>query len=61
MSLTNYNTQLSDWINKEKAATKLATIVNSLWLEKSTELVLFRNKLVDQNISEIFKSTCLCS
>ncbi len=53
MSLTNYNTQLSDWINKEKAATKLATIVNSLWLEKSTELVLFRNKLVDQNISEI--------
>ena len=53
MSLTNYNNQLSDWINKEKAATKLATIVNSLWLEKSTELVLFRNKLVDQNISEI--------
>lgn len=53
MSLTNYNTQISDWINKEKAATKLATIVNSLWLEKSTELVLFRNKLVDQNISEI--------
>lgn len=53
MSLINYNTQLSDWINKEKAATKLATIVNSLWLEKSTELVLFRNKLVDQNISEI--------
>jgi glyceraldehyde 3-phosphate dehydrogenase len=53
MSATNYDNQLAEWIIKEKSATELSNIVSTLWLEKSTELVLFRNKLVDQNISEI--------
>ena len=53
MSATNYDNQLSEWIIKEKAATELSNIVSKLRFENSTELVLFRNKLVDQNISEI--------
>ena len=53
MSVTNYDNQLTEWIIKEKAATELSNIVSKLRLEKSTELVLFRNKLVNQNISEI--------
>ena len=53
MSATNYDNQLSEWIIKEKAATELSNIVSRLRFENSTELVLFRNKLVDQNISEI--------
>ena len=53
MSATNYDNQLADWIIKEKAATELTNIVSKLRFENSTELVLFRNKLVDQNISEV--------
>ena len=53
MSATNYDNQLAEWIIKEKAATKLTNIVSKLRFENSTELVLFRNKLVDQNISEV--------
>ena len=53
MSATNYDNQLDEWIIKEKAATELFNIVSKLRFEKSTELVLFRNKLVDQHISEI--------
>lgn len=53
MSATNYDNQLAEWIIKEKAATELTNIVSKLRFENSTELVLFRNKLVDQNISEV--------
>lgn len=53
MSATNYDNQFGEWIIKEKAATELSNIVSKLRIEKSTELVLFRNKLVDQHISEI--------
>ena len=44
---------MAEWIIKEKAATELTNIVSKLRFENSTELVLFRNKLVDQNISEV--------
>lgn len=53
MGATNYENQLADWIAKEKSASKLSSIVSILWFEHSTELVLSRNKLVDQNVSEI--------
>ena len=53
MSATNYDKQLGEWIIKEKEATELSNLISKLRFEKSTELVLFRNKLVDQHISEI--------
>ena len=53
MSATNYDKQLGEWIIKEKEATELSNLVSRLRFEKSTELVLFRKKLVDQHISEI--------
>ncbi len=53
MGASVYEKELSNWIVKEKKASKLAEIINYLWLEKSTELVLFRKKLIDQNVSEI--------
>ena len=49
----NYETQLNDWINHEKAAIDLINYVGKLWFEKSVELVLFRNQLVDISSSEI--------
>ena len=53
MNVTNYDHQLGDWIKKEKSTVLLANIIGELILEKSTELVLFRNKLTDQTISQI--------
>jgi len=48
-----YETQLNDWIQHEKAAIDLISAIGKLWFEKSIELVLFRNQLVDRSASEI--------
>ncbi|MBA3680459.1 MAG: glyceraldehyde-3-phosphate dehydrogenase [Bacteroidetes bacterium] len=50
---TDYKTQLNDWIKQEKAALDLINVVGKLWFEKSIELILFRNQLVDRSASEI--------
>lgn len=49
----DYQTQLNDWIKQEKAAIDLISVVGKLWYEKSIELILFRNQLVDRSASEI--------
>lgn len=49
----NYEMQLADWIEQEKAAIGLIHIAGTLWFDKSVELVLFRNQLVDRSASEI--------
>ncbi|HOZ88122.1 MAG TPA: glyceraldehyde 3-phosphate dehydrogenase NAD-binding domain-containing protein, partial [Bacteroidia bacterium] len=49
----DYQTQLNDWINHEKAAIDLINVVGKLWFEKSIELILFRNQLFDRSASEI--------
>jgi glyceraldehyde 3-phosphate dehydrogenase len=48
-----YESQLNDWINHEKAALDLINFVGKLWFEKSIELILFRNQLHDRSASEI--------
>jgi glyceraldehyde 3-phosphate dehydrogenase len=45
--------ELQAWIEKEKAASKLSSIVVDLWYNKSVELVLFRKKLFDKGIELI--------
>jgi glyceraldehyde 3-phosphate dehydrogenase len=49
----NYEMQLADWIQQEKAAINLIHIAGTMWFDKSVELVLFRNQLVDRSASEI--------
>lgn len=49
----SYETELNNWIKQERAALDLIGIVGKLWFEKSIELILFRNKLVDRSASEI--------
>ena len=49
----DYESQLNDWINHEKAAIDLINAVGKLWFEKSIELILFRNQLFDRSSSEI--------
>ncbi|MEN8929255.1 MAG: glyceraldehyde-3-phosphate dehydrogenase [Flavobacteriales bacterium] len=48
-----YESELNDWVNKEKSAISLISSIGNLLYNKSIELVLFRNPLVDQSVSEI--------
>ncbi len=50
---TTYESQLSDWIQLEKAAIELIHITGTLWYDKSVELIIFRNQLVDRSASQI--------
>src|SRR2546422_3143152 len=52
---SHYEVQLADWIELEKAAIALIHVTGTLWYDKSVELVLFRNQLVDRNSSEILQ------
>src|SRR5205085_11568937 len=48
-----YESQLSDWIQLEKAAIELIHITGNLWYDKSVELIIFRNQVVDRSASQI--------
>jgi glyceraldehyde 3-phosphate dehydrogenase len=49
----SYEAELKDWIEHEKAAISLISATGKLWFEKSVELILFRNQLVDRSASQI--------
>lgn len=51
--LNSYDRQLGDWIELEKSAIELIHIVGDLWFNKSVELIIFRNQLVDRSASQI--------
>ena len=51
--MSNFDSQLSNWIQQEKWALKLINEVSGLYFDRSVELVLFRRKLVDRSISHI--------
>lgn len=50
-----YESQLTDWVSREKAAVNLISSVGKLLYDKGTELVLFRNHLVDCSVSEVLQ------
>lgn len=50
---TDYEKKLSGWIEDEKAAIGIISYVGHLWFDKSVELIIFRNQLVDRSASEI--------
>ena len=52
---TAYETELNEWIRDEKAAIELIRIIGELWFDRSIELVIFRNQLVDRSASEILQ------
>ena len=54
MSTTlNYEEEVSEQVINRRATIEFITIVNDLWYEKSIELVLFGNSLVDKRASEV--------
>lgn len=50
-----YQKQLGEWIHDEKAAIEFIYIAGELWFNKSVELILYRNQLIDRSASEILK------
>jgi glyceraldehyde 3-phosphate dehydrogenase len=48
-----YESELKEWIGYEKAAIELIGVIGQLWFDKSVELIIFRNQLVDRSASEI--------
>jgi len=50
-----YDSEIAFQSDRRKAAVEFIKIVSDLWYDYSIELVLFRNQLIDQNVSEILK------
>lgn len=54
MSLNRtYENELAFQADRRKATVEFVKIVSDLWYDKAIELVLFRNQLIDRNVSEI--------
>ena len=52
----SYETQLNDWVNKEKLGVNLLNSVGTLMYDKGIELILFRNQLLEIGVSELMHS-----
>ena len=52
MSIT-YEKEVSFQADRRRAGVELIKIISDLWYDKSIEMVLFRNQLIDRNVSEI--------
>jgi glyceraldehyde 3-phosphate dehydrogenase len=48
-----YDTEISFQADRRRAGVELIKIISDLWYDKSIELVLFRNQLIDKNVSDI--------
>src|SRR6187431_1086070 len=53
MDNTVYEKEVTFQADKRRAAVELIKIISDLWYDKSIELVLFRNQLIDRNVSDI--------
>ena len=53
MPSTSYETLVQHRIAHEKLATRFIKATNDLWYDKGTEMLLFRNQLIDKRASEI--------
>lgn len=48
-----FETELNEWIQDEKSAIEMIHVIGQLWFDRSIELVIFRNQMVDRSASEI--------
>ena len=51
--LTNYENEVASQAQIRRATTEFINIVNDLWYDRSIELVLFRNPLIDKRVGEV--------
>lgn len=50
---TVYEKEIAFQADRRRAAVEFIKIISDLWYDKSIELVLFRNQLIDRNVSDI--------
>ncbi len=50
---SQYEKEITFQADRRRAGVEFIKIVSDLWYEKSIEMVLFRNQLIDKNVSEI--------
>ena len=48
-----YEKELAFQADRRRATVEFIKIISDLWYDKSIELVLFRNQLIDRNVSQI--------
>jgi glyceraldehyde 3-phosphate dehydrogenase len=48
-----YEKELAFQADRRRATIELIKIVSDIWYDKSIELVLFRNQLINKNVSQI--------
>jgi glyceraldehyde 3-phosphate dehydrogenase len=48
-----YKKEVSFQVDRRRAGVELIKIISDLWYDKSIEMVLFKNQLLDKNVSEI--------
>lgn len=53
MDNTLYEKELSFQADRRRAGVEFIKIISDLWYDKSIEMVLFRNQLIDKNVSDI--------
>ena len=51
--ISNYEKEVVTQAQTRRLTTEFINIVNDLWYDKSIELVLFRNQLIDKTVSEV--------
>lgn len=52
---SNYEEKLNGWVQDERATIDLISTIGKLWFERSIELVIWRNQLVDRSASELMQ------
>ena len=52
-TIINYEQEVSLQAKTRRATVEFINIVNHLWYDKSIELVLFRNPLIDKRAGEV--------
>lgn len=50
---TGYESELQNWVGRERAAVSLINSVGALMYDKGVELVFFRNHLVERRVNEV--------
>jgi glyceraldehyde 3-phosphate dehydrogenase len=50
---TSYEKELAFQADRRKATTEFIKITSDLWYDKSIEIVLFKNQIIDKNVSDI--------
>ena len=51
--IKSYEKELAFQADRRKATTEFIKIINDLWYDKAIEVVLFKNQVIDKNVSDI--------